>query len=83
MKSYIAPVSSWKLFRTLNIESNLARPVIIQIQNIHSKYTAELPLIPGLPHVMENPENLENYDCPGMSWKNTIFQIVLEQWNSD
>ena len=31
MKSYIAHVSSQRLFRALNIESNLARPVIIQI----------------------------------------------------
>ena len=31
MKSYIAHVSSRRLFRALNIESNLARPVIIQI----------------------------------------------------
>ena len=31
IKSYIAHVSSRRLFRALNIESNLARPVIIQI----------------------------------------------------
>ena len=45
MKSYIAHVSSGRLFRALNIESNLARPVIIQIPT-HSprRYTAELPL---------------------------------------
>ena len=45
MKSYIAHVSSRRLFRTLNIESNLARPVIIQIQTQSpGRYTAELPL---------------------------------------
>ena len=33
MKSYIAHVSSRRLFRALNIESNLARPVIIQNSN--------------------------------------------------
>ena len=45
MKSYIAHVSSQRLFRALNIESNIARPVIIQIPT-HSpgRYTAELPL---------------------------------------
>ena len=43
MKSYIAHVSSWKLFRALNIESNLARPVIIQIPT-PGRYTAELPI---------------------------------------
>ena len=37
MKSYIAHVSSRRLFRALNNESNLARPVINQIP-------AELPL---------------------------------------
>ena len=31
MKSYIAHVSSRRLFRALNIESDLAKPVIIQI----------------------------------------------------
>ena len=41
MKSYIAHVSSRRLFRALNIKSNLARPVIIQIPR---RYTAELPL---------------------------------------
>ena len=45
MKSYIAHVSSWKLFRALNIESNLARPVNIQIPTQSPRrYTAELPL---------------------------------------
>ena len=45
MKSYIAYVSSRRLFRALNIESNLARPVIIQIPTQSpGRYTAELPL---------------------------------------
>ena len=45
MKSYIAHVSSRRLFRALNIESNLARPVIIQIPSQSpGKYTGELPL---------------------------------------
>ena len=45
MKSYIAHVSSRRLFRALNIESNLARPVIIQIPTQSpGRYTAELPL---------------------------------------
>ena len=45
MKSYIAYVSSRRLFRVLNIESNLARPVIIQIPTQSpGRYTAELPL---------------------------------------
>ena len=45
MKSYIAHVSSRRLFRALNIESNLARPVIIQIATQSpGRYTAELPL---------------------------------------
>ena len=45
MKSYIAHVSSRRLFRALNIESNLARPVIIQIPTQSPGwYTAELPL---------------------------------------
>ena len=45
MKSYIAHVSGRRLFRVLNIESNLARPVIIQIQTQSpGRYTAELPL---------------------------------------
>ena len=45
MKSYIAHVSSRGLFRALNIESNLARPVIIQIPTQSpGRYTAELPL---------------------------------------
>ena len=45
MKSYIAHVSSRRLFRALNIESNLARPVIIQIPaQSPGRYTAELPL---------------------------------------
>ena len=44
MKSYIAHVSSRRLFRALNIESNLARPVIIQIPaQSPGRYTAELP----------------------------------------
>ena len=44
MKSYIAHVSSRRLFRALNIESNLARPVIIQIPTqCPGRYTAELP----------------------------------------
>ena len=45
MKSYIAHVSNRRLFRALNIESNLARPVIIQIPTQSpGRYTAELPL---------------------------------------
>ena len=45
MKSYIAHVSSRSLFRALNIESNSARPVIIQIPTQSpGRYTAELPL---------------------------------------
>ena len=45
MKSYIAHVSSRRLFRALNIHSNLARPVIIQIPTQSpGRYTAELPL---------------------------------------
>ena len=45
MKSYVAHVSSWKLFKALNIKSNLARPVIIQITTRSpGRYTAELPL---------------------------------------
>ena len=45
MKSYIAHVSSRRLFRALNIESNLARPVIIQIPTQSpGRYTADLPL---------------------------------------
>ena len=45
MKSYIAHVSSRRLFRALNIESNLASPVIIQIPaQSPGRYTAELPL---------------------------------------
>ena len=45
MKSYIAHVSSRRLFRALNIESNLARPVIIRIPTQSpGRYTAELPL---------------------------------------
>ena len=45
MKSYIAHVSSRRLFRALKIESNLARPVIIQIPTQSpGRYTAELPL---------------------------------------
>ena len=45
MKSYIAHVSSRWLFRALNIESNIARPIIIQIPTQSpGKYTAELPL---------------------------------------
>ena len=45
MKSYIAHVSSRRLFRALNIESNLARPVIIHIPTQSpGRYTAELPL---------------------------------------
>ena len=44
MKSYIAHVSSRRLFRALYIESNLARPVIIQIPTQSpGRYTAELP----------------------------------------
>ena len=44
MKSYIAHVSSRRLFRTLNFESNLARPVIIRIPTQSpGRYTAELP----------------------------------------
>ena len=43
MKSYIAHLSSLKLFRALNIKSNLKRPVH---SNSHSpgRYTAELSL---------------------------------------
>ena len=38
-------VSSRSLFRALNIESNLARPVIIQIPaQSHGRYTTELPM---------------------------------------
>ena len=45
MKSYIAHVSSQRLFRALSIESNLARPVIIQIPTQSpGRYTAELLL---------------------------------------
>ena len=45
MKSYIAHVSSRRLFRTLNIESNLARPAIIQIPTQSpERCTAELPI---------------------------------------
>ena len=45
MKSYITHVSSRRLFRALNIDSNLARPVIIQIPTQSpGRYTAELPL---------------------------------------
>ena len=45
MKSYIGHVSSRRLFRALNIESNLARPVIIQIPTQSpGRYTAELQL---------------------------------------
>ena len=45
MKSYIAHVSSRRLFRALYIESNLARPVIIQIPTQSpGRYAAELPL---------------------------------------
>ena len=47
MKSYIAHVSSRRLFRALNIESNLhvARSVIILIPTQSpGRYTAELPL---------------------------------------
>ena len=45
MKSYIAHVSSRRLLRALNIESNLARPVIIRIPTQSpGRYTAELPL---------------------------------------
>ena len=45
MKSYIAHVSSRRLFRALNIESKLARPVIIQIlTQSPGRYTAELLL---------------------------------------
>ena len=45
MKSYIAYVSSRRLFRVLNIKNNLARPVIIQIPTQSpGRYTAELPL---------------------------------------
>ena len=45
MKSYIAHVFSRRLFRALNIESNLARPVIIQIPTQSpGRYTAKLPL---------------------------------------
>ena len=45
MKSYIAHVSSRRLFRALNIESNLARPFIIQIPTQSpGRYTAELPM---------------------------------------
>ena len=45
MKSYIAHVSSRRLFRALNIESNLARPVNIQIPTQSpERYTAELPI---------------------------------------
>ena len=45
MKSFLAHVSSRRLFRALNIESNSARPVIIQIPTQSpGRYTAELPL---------------------------------------
>ena len=45
MQFYIAHVSSRRLFRALNIESNLARPVIIQIPTQSpGRYTADLPL---------------------------------------
>ena len=45
VKYYIAHVSSRRLFRALNIKSNLARPVIIQIPTQSpGRYTAELPL---------------------------------------
>ena len=44
MKSYIAHVSSRKLFGALNIESNLARPIIIQTPTQSPvRYAAELP----------------------------------------
>ena len=43
--NHIAHVSSRRLFRALNIESNLARHVIIQIATQSpGRYTAELPL---------------------------------------
>ena len=43
---HIAHVSSWKLLRALNIKSNLARPVIIQIPTQSpGSYTAELPFL--------------------------------------
>ena len=45
MKSYIAHVSNRRLFRALNIGSNLARPVIIQIPTQSpGKYISEPPL---------------------------------------
>ena len=45
MKSYIAHVSSRRLFRALYIESNLAKPVIIQIPTQSpGRFTAELPM---------------------------------------
>ena len=37
-------LSNWKLFRALNIKSNLARHVIIQIPT-PGRYTAELPFL--------------------------------------
>ena len=41
----MAHVSSRRLFRALNIESNLARPVIFQIPTQSpGRYTAEMPL---------------------------------------
>ena len=44
MKSYIAHISSWKLLRALNIETSLARYVIIPIPTQSSgRYTAQLP----------------------------------------
>ena len=45
MKYYIVHVSSRRLFRALNNESNLARPVIIQIPTQSpGRYTTELQL---------------------------------------
>ena len=45
MKAYIAHVSSRRLFGALNIESNLARPVIIQMPTQSPGiYTSELPI---------------------------------------
>ena len=35
------------------------------------------------PHVLENLENLENYGCPGMSWKSLgQTQFFRLSWNS-
>ena len=46
IKSYIAHVSSRRLFRALNIESNLVRPNIIQIPTQSpGRNTAELPFL--------------------------------------